>query len=186
MVRFRRFSAWTRVCFPHARGDGPTCVSAAPEEFTFSPRPWGWSEASPSVFDSDGVFPTPVGMVREMFGSSRRIQSFPHARGDGPQLVRIDRRNSGFSPRPWGWSEFVAVADRQRIVFPTPVGMVRTCARRALPDRRFPHARGDGPPVLKSAQLAVEFSPRPWGWSVEPWSWSYRGSVFPTPVGMVR
>ena len=50
--------------FPHARGDGPKSSLRWPRWGMFSPRPWGWSEVKDDAGQSQGVFPTPVGMVR--------------------------------------------------------------------------------------------------------------------------
>ena len=55
------------------------------------------------------VFPTPVGMVRIKLAATVESRGFPHARGDGPDVVTIQQT--------------VAV------VFPTPVGMVRVPTR---------------------------------------------------------
>ena len=46
--------------------------------------------------------------------------------------------------------------------------------------------RGDGPLTIRLAQMAIEFSPRAWGWSVTPSCPNAATPVFPTCVGMVR
>ncbi len=51
-----------------------------------------------------GVFPTPVGMVRESGAGWWRGGGVPHARGDGPIYLVVVLALSAFSPRPWGWS----------------------------------------------------------------------------------
>ena len=114
--------------FPHARGDGPYLLFVVLFVFMFSPRPWGWSEARSLFGKADIVFPTPVGMVRTHVGNGTRRGSFPHARGDGPEIKELLQKTQQFSPRPWGWSAGVTGNSTQRHVFPTPVGMVRTHA----------------------------------------------------------
>ena len=126
-----------------------------------------------------------MGMVRNPPYEPIPLGGFPHARGDGPQQYRPFFIPHTFSPRPWGWSVEWQCQGMGNKVFPTPVGMVRAMRpRRSLP-RSFPHARGDGPvPGFNSGEW-LEFSPRPWGWSVSGNSPLTDQVVFPTPVGMV-
>ena len=172
--------------FPHARGDGPQRGFLPNDLVGFSPRPWGWSEAERRIRDFTFVFPTPVGMVRLNENFSETEKCFPHARGDGP-LIRVPTVKAPvFSPRPWGWSVDDQLTVQIDCVFPTPVGMVRLPAEQPAIFAGFPHARGDGPKNHPRMSNALQFSPRPWGWSV------FRNVpfplllVFPTPVGMVR
>ena len=153
-----------------------------------------------------GVFPTPVGMVRSSIIRPCASMSFPHARGDGPfpppratSRNRFSPRPWGwsvhqfrlqclpvFSPRPWGWSVGSFAGGLSKLVFPTPVGMVRK-HRRERDDRgSFPHARGDGPRGKEARCCRCRFSPRPWGWSAVSEARKRKAPVFPTPVGMVR
>ena len=64
MVRGLSAFAATLARFPHARGDGPVIFGGWLVIFTFSPRPWGWSEFKDREKFKVTVFPTPVGMVR--------------------------------------------------------------------------------------------------------------------------
>ncbi len=133
-----------------------------------------------------GVFPTPVGMVREREIERNQGQGFPHARGDGPNtLDRLDHAIL-FSPRPWGWSDHGASRMSTWRVFPTPVGMVRWQRRSGMIRSSFPHARGDGPWIAILMLVPAWFSPRPWGWSAVTPTLHALKHVFPTPVGMVR
>lgn len=91
-----------QICFPHARGDGPSRRRRARSLATFSPRPWGWSPRHRAGILRECVFPTPVGMVllwREYAGFFVR---FPHARGDGPNFDNQCYADHQFSPRPSG------------------------------------------------------------------------------------
>ena len=172
--------------FPHARGDGPTVKTVKTINSKFSPRPWGWSDLSGLSATRFLVFPTPVGMVRILAETTFEFNSFPHARGDGPQSYLPPPSVATFSPRPWGWS----VSQNMRFllvnVFPTPVGMVRSFALVVKCCAGFPHARGDGPYHSDQQTISRLFSPRPWGWSVPSAFPRDRPFVFPTPVGMVR
>ncbi len=172
--------------FPHARGDGPGRPVKRLRRQAFSPRPWGWSDNMVNPDGSREVFPTPVGMVRNGIATNFLAVSFPHARGDGPVNERRAWSMPMFSPRPWGWSAVELKGRAGKVVFPTPVGMVRMPYFFHALDARFPHARGDGPPRRDLASAAHEFSPRPWGWSGVHLSEAFCLEVFPTPVGMVR
>ena len=157
-----RFAHWR---FPHARGDGPQRAPCPVTSRAFSPRPWGWSVVDLDGFGFGGVFPTPVGMVRPLRCGRCRGCGFPHARGDGPRGGRGNALSRRFSPRPWGWSGRDARDAATCHVFPTPVGMVRVDVPASLITVRFPHARGDGPPIWRPMPWRARFSPRPWGWS---------------------
>ena len=111
---------------------------------------------------------------------------FPHARGDGPRASRRFIRSEMFSPRPWGWSAVSQASGTQRIVFPTPVGMVRLIVDPVFVKVSFPHARGDGPSLKLIKTNVFMFSPRPWGWSAIEGLIDFFIEVFPTPVGMVE
>ena len=199
----------SRVCFPHARGDGPITRSSFNEAQRFSPTPVGmvrWDMPSADTLErfpharGDGpawerIATTPAKFSPRPWGWSGRLAHglrngvvFPHARGDGP---RWDMRSGApiwFSPRPWGWSVFqrgFLVGGRRR-VFPTPVGMVRSSPNTWACPTSFPHARGDGPLPMSWSAVWFGFSPRPWGWSARRTADGALRPVFPTPVGMVR
>ena len=150
---------------PHARGDGPAAIAMAIYLNRFSPRAWGWSEDPTPRWNRSQVLPTRVGMVRTRVVRQRGCGGSPHARGDGPDGLRLSSRSVSsphargdgpgrfphvccddmFSPRAWGWSVLTNIDSLALDVLPTRVGMVR---RRpgGLPDSRSsPHARGDGP-----------------------------------------
>jgi len=91
----------------------------------FSPRVWGWSETVGHGSVVWEVFPTRVGMVRGCGRWLTKLESFPHACGDGPLLVDAGLTTVGFSPRVWGWSVFGKGPSGRVFVFPTRVGMVR-------------------------------------------------------------
>src|ERR671922_166021 len=92
---------------------------------SFSPRVWGWSGHSLVGGQHARVFPTRVGMVRFYVTWLSSLLSFPHACGDGPRVVSRAALACRFSPRVWGWSEYIGPADITDSVFPTRVGMVR-------------------------------------------------------------
>ena len=116
-------------CFPRARGDGPSYRQKRKFTMKFSPRPWGWSAHNGQKRKITMVFPAPVGMVRVNFDIRYARFCFPRARGDGPEPDLGIAMDLPFSPRPWGWSDYLAYLKRALFVFPAPVGMVRTPAR---------------------------------------------------------
>src|SRR5436305_1092257 len=104
-------------------------------------------------------------MVRNCGRHTRSLSGFPHARGDGP-IEEFDlNKPRAFSPRPWGWSVVAGGIHEVFLVFPTPVGMVRSRSSISTSLPCFPHARGDGPPARVEEAPDKPFSPRPWGWS---------------------
>ena len=86
------------------------------------------------------VFPTHVGMFRTYSRPDSKSSSFPHARGDVPDLPPSPSTPHMFSPRTWGCSAAKYRQSYQRTVFPR-TGDVPTRSTQAR-RRRFPHARG--------------------------------------------
>ncbi len=113
------------LSFPHARGDGPARRVQVFRPDVFSPRTWGWSGHDlPSLYRTP-VFPTHVGMVRNLAVLMQAHERFPHARGDGPRPNNTAAPPPPFSPRTWGWSAKKVTGWHTPRVFPTHVGMVR-------------------------------------------------------------
>ena len=54
------------TCFPHARGDVPRIFKHGATRTEFSPRPWGCSANNKLRKALEDVFPTPVGMFRDV------------------------------------------------------------------------------------------------------------------------
>ncbi len=171
--------------FPHARGDGPTCIPSCSISANFSPRAWGWSNGWRSRSLPRRLFPTRVGMVPRTHRLREAWPPFPHARGDGPTFSFVQRSVVTFSPRAWGWSEFTDDAGVRHLLFPTRVGMVRTGSSSRRAWRSFPHARGDGPATTHRNWTRTGFSPRAWGWSGHTSAMTVDECLFPTRVGMV-
>ncbi len=151
--------------FPHTRGDGPTTGSGFTPDKVFSPHPWGWTDELQGFFDTEIVFPTPVGMDRGGTSGGTSLHGFPHTRGDGPYSDALLLEFSWFSPHPWGWTGASGCLFDWLAVFPTPVGMDRCGKFRGSSPRSFPHTRGDGPTLAAGTRLYWEFSPHPWGWT---------------------
>ncbi len=149
--------------FPHARGGVPTMCFCAYSPQTFSPRPWGCTAAPLRLYDSQIVFPTPVGVYRAIRVSTARADRFPHARGGVPSAVMSAYNADPFSPRPWGCTATRRTVLGCRRVFPTPVGVYRRWRLRSDAVAGFPHARGGVPRRRTSFGLIGPFSPRPWG-----------------------
>ena len=64
MDRVLAFSMATRICVPHASGDGPARRSSPSTRGTCSPREWGWTFVCRDLAGLGRVFPTRVGMDR--------------------------------------------------------------------------------------------------------------------------
>ena len=186
MVRISGSPPGTQARFPHPRGDGPHPQRRPLRQRPFSPPAWGWSGTVYCNASSSRVFPTRVGMVRGIQVMSRKPESFPHPRGDGPQIPTGMKEGLAFSPPAWGWSVTVPLDAFVATVFPTRVGMVRPWICPICNKSRFPHPRGDGPEIRYDPRDVLAFSPPAWGWSDWLYEKKWTGLVFPTRVGMVR
>ena len=127
---------------------------------------WGWSELNLDICICQNVFPMRVGMVRNNSMSTASPISFPHACGDGPEMIIGSIPIRSFSPCVWGWSEQMLMEKVHHIVFPMRVGMVRIMKIQNKHIICFPHACGDGPEINYEICLFDKFSPCVWGWSV--------------------
>ena len=68
------------------------------------------------------------------------------------------------SPPAWGWPGSHRTASPAGYDFPTRVGMAREFTRGPRDEKRFPHPRGDGPPIINALRLSLRISPPAWGW----------------------
>ena len=98
-------SLFQNLRFPHTRGDGPDYADEIRRMEKFSPHPWGWTVMLTELLAPQGVFPTPVGMDQGLLRACVNLDSFPHTRGDGPELDAMKATPVMFSPHPWGWTD---------------------------------------------------------------------------------
>ena len=73
------------------------------------------------------VFPTHVGMARTATSLPRMAGRVPHTRGDGPKKEKINQLIAECSPHTWGWPVLFILGSYKHHVFPTHVGMARSC-----------------------------------------------------------
>ncbi len=125
-------------------------------------------------------------MDRRSSSSRRAPWRSPHARGDGPLTHGWGTIVLSESPRTWGWTADPWLGNHRSFGVPTHVGMDRAGVRRNEHGKRSPHARGDGPPGQPNADIAVEESPRTWGWTVRAAKPRSMDEGVPTHVGMDR
>ena len=186
MFRGCRVAVATLPTFPHPRGDVPTASPRRRRSACFSPPAWGCSGAGNPAAHHRPLFPTRVGMFR-LRGNGSSIRSpFPHPRGDVPPWRKSTTRNSAFSPPAWGCSDTCHLPKSTSSLFPTRVGMFRTCSGSRRCFRTFPHPRGDVPGIGGIALALGAFSPPAWGCSVPKHPASCERELFPTRVGMFR
>ena len=150
----------------------------------FSPHAWGWTVDRGALMEKLRVFPTRVGV--DLVGDlvECRIARFPHTRGGGPYEPKNDDSVFRFSPHAWGWTSRSIQKLKQKVVFPTRVGV--DLYDPAIFDARsgFPHTRGGGPKPQTSITQGRRFSPHAWGWTAQGEAGNRRRSVFPTRVGV--
>ena len=137
----RHRSLWTktRKSFPHTRGGGPVLLMSIFRNSSFSPHAWGWTWT-----------PEPCGIG---------VARFPHTRGGGPYGNDFQWPHGGLSPHAWGWTEMNPLTDNVTDVIPTRVGVDRSISTRTLWISRYPHTRGGGPDLMKSAIESAEVIP---------------------------
>ena len=185
---FRSFRVFNlrSVSFPHVCGDVPRCGTLSPVVCPFSPRMGGCSVLSLVLICLLWVFPTYVGMFRNVVKHFLSWLRFPHVCGDVPTGDRASQSSLGFSPRMWGCSGRWRRGTPPRRVFPTYVGMFRGPRRKSMCRASFPHVCGDVPCIWRQCQSSPRFSPRMWGCSVFLKRAGFGCGVFPTYVGMFR
>ena len=125
-------------------------------------------------------------MARNLFHYANGNPRFPHPRGDGPVDEIMSMLSESISPPAWGWPAIGRHVTPNKRDFPTRVGMAR--GRVAIQDglTRFPHPRGDGPPLGRVKQQVLPISPPAWGWPVRQRRMLMDMPDFPTRVGMAR
>ena len=149
----------------------------------YSPHAWGWTVdgyfSSTALF----VFPTRVGMDRQLKMFFHQIPCILLTRGDGPSIPNISLHSSKYSPHAWGWTEILNRTVDRDIVFPTRVGMDRVPEYVITRPQGIPHTRGDGPQIRVLSFLILEYSPHAWGWTVHNWIISGFGICIPHTRG---
>ena len=172
--------------FPHSRGDVPKSGGTPCAAGVFSPLAWGCSVSRVMLLPLTEVFPTRVGMFRDLQTWRLSKMSFPHSRGDVPTGRAVQGILLPFSPLAWGCSAASALSTPVSRVFPTRVGMFRGQTQGRQVCLRFPHSRGDVPSIVSVISSSMSFSPLAWGCSDPHADVVGTGEVFPTRVGMFR
>ncbi len=90
------------------------------------------------------------------------------------------------SPRTWGWTATRTTTKASTTALPTHVGMDRAVDLGSRPEKRAPHARGDGPAARLTWPVGVVRSPRTWGWTGATQDRAAAPEALPTHVGMDR
>ena len=125
-------------------------------------------------------------MARISTMGSPPASRFPHPRGDGPESDTVKPVAREISPPTWGWPADPVRPHAGGGDFPTHVGMARWHRHSVRVSVRFPHPRGDGPP-LEVIQWAIQLiSPPTWGWPGGATGQVKGSDDFPTHVGMAR
>ena len=152
--------------FPHRRGGVPRFGSLRFSGLLFSPQAWGCTA------------------LESMSGGSQTC--FPHRRGGVPKVCRERRRVARFSPQAWGCTGCQSVLFQLPTVFPTGVGVYRSCFLLKGDNSSFPHRRG-GVPSCSTVSLSISpFSPHAWGCTGCSRDRHDCCCVFPTGVGVYR
>ena len=88
----------------------------------------------------------------------------PRTRGDGPETRWPTTSRYRASPHTRGWTRRLRLRRARQHGFPAHAGMDPATAPSAVPSRRLPRTRGDGPPP-PSPPTATQASPHTRGWT---------------------
>jgi len=171
--------------FPPVCGGGPFCASSVVARPTFSPvvRGWtrigesmlhrrcfspgvrGWTRPMGSTTPHSPLFPRCAGVDPGRSQLSSAYKAFPPLCGGGPVLATRGAISRAFSPGVRGWTDVLAIVQRDPTGFPRCAGVDRRSKahRRAWPS--FPPACGGGPNSAPSFAASLAFSPGVRGWT---------------------
>ena len=127
---------------PHARGGVSTGSPPARADATSSPRTWGCFSMKLIGLDTEGVFPTHVGVFPAQQATDTPDRRLPHARGGVSTIYGASSTVMPSSPRTWGCFFSSGAVSMTRFVFPTHVGVFLKKPVGKRIRRRLPHARG--------------------------------------------
>ena len=92
------------VCFPRARGDGPSEAIISDAFAALPPRSRGWTSRTDPPGERPAASPALAGMDPMMPSPALAPECFPRARGDGPQAGVARRCKGRLPPRSRGWT----------------------------------------------------------------------------------
>ena len=127
---------------PHARGGVSQLVGIYRHVALSSPRTWGCFSMKLIGLDTEGVFPTHVGVFPAQQATDTPDRRLPHARGGVSTIYGASSTVMPSSPRTWGCFFSSGAVSMTRFVFPTHVGVFLKKPVGKRIRRRLPHARG--------------------------------------------
>ncbi len=173
-----------RQRLPHARGGVSVRVTAATFAMRSSPRTWGCFWLGKFDCQSQGVFPTHVGVFPLRPVRDRLRERLPHARGGVSRAPAITPPRGTSSPRTWGCFCRSSRPRSPAPVFPTHVGVFLCMGSSCGRAQRLPHARGGVSGSVALLQRIDGSSPRTWGCFQQALLKVAQAQVFPTHVGV--
>ena len=134
--------------------------------------------------DTEGVFPTHVGVFPAQQATDTPDRRLPHARGGVSTIYGASSTVMPSSPRTWGCFFSSGAVSMTRFVFPTHVGVFLKKPVGKRIRRRLPHARG-GVSTCPAYFRGLHWSsPRTWGCFPSSIRKKPLPCVFPTHVGV--
>ncbi len=152
----------------------------------YSPRMWGCTGRRFVRLCRFDVFPTHVGVYRDIRSYERRGNRIPHACGGVPPISMSWGYPQVYSPRMWGCTDMMLNLLPHCQVFPTHVGVYRKWDGRGEKYASIPHACGGVPTEVNVPTPVATYSPRMWGCTGHTLVFIRRDLVFPTHVGVYR
>ncbi len=151
-----------------------------------SPQAWGCFVSAGQAQHRVKVFPTGVGVFRDVRRPGENWRRLPHRRGGVSHRAPWPHRLYRSSPQAWGCFDIIVSRDGWGYVFPTGVGVFRTAKRRGRGVQSLPHRRGGVSPTFVLSYWTLWSSPQAWG-CFAMLTWVLRHDwVFPTGVGVFR
>ncbi len=149
--------------YPHMRGDH----SYLPERFLpvegLPPHAWGPLSTSRISRISPRSTPTCVGTTRDGNAAYRRVQVYPHMRGDHRPPRSTRSCPTGLPPHAWGPLMRRAVRVSTFRSTPTCVGTTSALEPRGAYEQVYPHMRGDHANGAADRPPSNGLPPHAWG-----------------------
>ena len=149
-----------------------------------SPRAWGCFSSVPTVMTLHTVFPTCVGVFRQLHQKAEVRLSLPHVRGGVSHPVSQAGPGTSSSPRAWGCFRACSTSSASEDVFPTCVGVFLPMWSIGRRSNSLPHVRGGVSGKPRDLSKLILSSPRAWGCFFQAKKSLVFDKVFPTCVGV--
>ena len=171
---------------PYACGDCADPVDVAPDRRACSLRMWGLRGSLDDRMRAIQMFPTHVGIAREIPEPRAQRDHVPYACGDCAQILTALTAPTPCSLRMWGLRDALRTQAAWKCMFPTHVGIARVPASLRDATGDVPYACGDCATITGPRAAPRRCSLRMWGLRASVGGLTLVAGMFPTHVGIAR